>query len=360
MTIVRSFACAALCIFSLAPAFARAADSAVILMYHHVHDSTPDSTSVSPRRFEAHLSYLEDNGFTVLPLLHVLQSLEMGRPLPERTVVITFDDGYESVLTEAAPRLRERTWPFTVFVSTQYIDENYGGYLNWEQIRQLTQHGGTIGNHTQTHAHLVRHKPGEDQRAWEARVRDEIVIAGKRIREQVGAAAIDVLAYPYGEYDDALVGVVRTMGLYGLGQHSGAAGRSSGLQTLPRYPQAKGYDADADFALRVRTRPLPAAVLGNPGRVVAAGARPSLSFALSNGDYRIDQLACFASNQGRMQMQKRPDGDSFVVEIAPEQGLRPGRTKYNCTAPSAAESGVYYWFSHLIMATNPSGSWYEE
>jgi peptidoglycan/xylan/chitin deacetylase (PgdA/CDA1 family) len=339
---------------------AQAADSAVILMYHHVADNTPASTSVSPDRFEAHLSYLEDNEFAVLPLLDVLQSLEAGRVLPERAVVITFDDGYQSVLTEALPRLRARGWPFTVFVSTQYVDERFGGYLSWDELRQLSQAGATIGNHSRSHAHLLRYEAGEDSKAWQARVRDEIASAGTRIQEQVGAAAIEVLAYPYGEYDAELAAIVRDMGLYGLGQHSGAAGRISGLQTLPRYPQAKGFDSDDDFALRVRSRPLPAVVTGNPQRVVAAGARPRVRLTLADGDYRIEQLACYASNQGRMELRHLNAADSRSIEIGPAQGLVPGRTKYNCTAPSASERGVYYWFSHLIMTKTPAGDWYRE
>lgn len=339
---------------------AAAADSAVVLMYHHVAVDTPSSTSVTPQRFEAHMQYLERNDFNVAPLERVLESLDAGRALPERTVVITFDDGYESVLAEAAPRLRQRRWPFTVFVSTQYADESYGGYLGWDDLRALTRQGATIGNHTRTHAHLVRRLPGEDESAWESRVRDEIESAGLRIEAEVGAAAIDVLAYPYGEFDDEVVAIVEALGLYGLGQHSGAAGAATPLSTVPRYPLASGFDSDDDFALRVDSRALPATPIDEVPRVLERpGGRPRLRLALGEGGYRLDQVACYATGQGRMSLSML-EGAPRRIEIAPVEGLRPGRTKFNCTAPSATESGIYYWFSHQIMTRTADGEWYRE
>jgi peptidoglycan/xylan/chitin deacetylase (PgdA/CDA1 family) len=337
-----------------------AADGAVILMYHHVATDTPPSTSVTPERFEAHLRYLERNDFNVAPLRDVLEALEAGRALPDRTVVITFDDGYTSVLEEAIPRLRRRGWPYTVFVSTQYVDGGYGGYLDWEGLKDLTRNGATVGNHTRTHAHLVRRLPDERETGWNARVREEIASAAERIESELGAGAIDVLAYPYGEYDDAVVAIVEDLGLYGLGQHSGAAGSTTPLSTVPRYPLAAGFDSDDDFALRVKSRALPAAAIGDVPRILdRPGLKPRLRLALGEADYRVDQLACYATAQGRMSLSTL-DEDPHRIEIVPVEGLRAGRTKFNCTAPSASEPGVYYWFSHQVMTRAADGQWYRE
>jgi peptidoglycan/xylan/chitin deacetylase (PgdA/CDA1 family) len=344
----------------LAFGVAGVADGAVILMYHHVAADTPSSTSVTPERFEAHLRYLERNDFNVAPLRNVLEALDAGRPLPDRTVAITFDDGYASVLDEAMPRLERRAWPFTVFVSTHYVDEGYGGYLDWEGLRELARPGATVGNHTRTHAHLVRRLSGEREAAWSARVRVEIVYAARRIESELGAAAIDVLADPYGEFDDAVGAIVEDLGLFGLGQHSGAAGPSTPLSTVPRYPLATGFDSDEEFALRARSRALPATPIGDVPRIIERpGLRPRLRLALGEGDYRVDQLACYATAQGRMSLSAL-DGNPRRIEIAPVEGLGPGRTKFNCTAPSASEPGIYHWFSHQVMTLAADGEWYSE
>ena len=95
---------------------------ATILLYHHVSDETPPSTSLSPVLFAEQLMWLDEQGYTVMTLEAVVDSLRGERPLPDRTVVFTFDDGYASVYEEAFPRLRARGWPFTVFVCPEDLD----------------------------------------------------------------------------------------------------------------------------------------------------------------------------------------------------------------------------------------------
>lgn len=338
---------------------AAGADDAVILMYHHVDASTPDATSVTPERFREHMRHLERNGFNVAPLIDVLRTIEAGEALPEKTVVLTFDDGYESVLDAALPVLERRGWPFTVFVNTDAIDEQYQGYLSWDELRRLASAGATIGNHTESHAHLVRRREGESERDWARRVRDEIEGAGERLEAEVGDAYVPALAYPYGEFDAAVLEIVDELNLFGLGQHSGAVGASTNLLAAPRFPQATGFAALEDFAQRVRSRALPARYAAEPARMLdGPGARPALELELGAGDYRASQLSCFASGQGRIEVEWLDEAERRVRVVANEP-LNAGRTKYNCTAPSASETGVFYWFSHLFMVPRADGSWYE-
>lgn len=337
---------------------AGAAENAVILMYHHVADSTPSSTSVTPARFREHMSYLADHGFRVAPLLDVLRAIEAGRPVPQNTVVITFDDGYESVLGAALPELERRGWPFTVFVNTDAIDDSYSGYLSWDELRRLAASGATIGNHTRTHAHLVRRLDGEGAADWARRVRGEIDGARERLVAEIGDAYVPVLAYPYGEFDARLTAIVDSLGMFGLGQQSGAVGPPTDLLAAPRFPESTGYDSLDEFARRIRSRALPVRYVTEPARVVEnPKARPALELELGRGDFRADGLACYASRQGRIAVEWL-DEAARRVRVRATEALGVGRTKYNCTAPSTSESGVFYWFSHLFMVKQADGHWY--
>ena len=93
----------------IAPASSRAEipNHAVVLIYHHVDERTPASTSLSPALFGEHLDYLAANGYRALPLNALVDSLRVGGTIPDRTVALTFDDGYRSVYSEPLPRLRE-------------------------------------------------------------------------------------------------------------------------------------------------------------------------------------------------------------------------------------------------------------
>ena len=332
-------------------------DHAVILLYHHVSTDTPAATSVSPAIFDAHLEYLADNGYNVLPLAEIVAALEASRPLPPQSVAITFDDGYISILTEATPRLARRGWPFTVFVSTDAIDQGYAGFMDWDELRAVEANGGTIANHTATHAHLVRRAEGESGADWRRRVADDIGTSARRLDAELDRPARRLLAWPYGEFNRELEQLALREGYVAFGQQSGPAGYGSNLQSLPRFPMATGF-ADLDgLRDKLATRPLPVTVLAPGGRELTAPARPPvLELQVEPGPFRLDAMRCYVAGQEPATTEQRGNR----VTITARAPLRPGRGKFNCTVPSSDESGVYYWYSHLWLQRNSDGSWYDE
>jgi peptidoglycan/xylan/chitin deacetylase (PgdA/CDA1 family) len=343
-----------------APA-AAAADHAVILAYHHVAEDTPASTSVDPATFEDHLAHLADNGYRVRSLPKVLERLQAGQPVPDKTVVLTFDDAYRSVYTQVWPRLRERGWPFSVFVSTRYIDQGLPHYMDWDQLRELQgAEGVTLGNHTHSHPHLVRRRSGEGRQEWAARVREEIRTAQQRLESKAGGAA-RILAYPYGEYSPALKKLVSELGYRALGQHSGPVGTGTDALAVPRFPMAAGFARMESFRTKVATRPLPV-VSSEPAegaQVTAGRPPPKLVLNLGEGDFRPGEIACYSGGQGRIESRWRQADRQLVVSA--REPLQPGRAKYNCTAPyRGSEGGGYYWHSFLWLVKRPDGSWWAE
>lgn len=350
---------AAILVLLLCGCESRAAESGVVLMYHHVDGSTPAATSVSPAVFREQIEFLEREDVHVMPLLDLLDALAAGRAVPDRSVAISFDDGYRSVLTEALPLLEARGWPFTVFVNTEAIDAGYGGYLSWDELRLLGEKGATIGNHSVTHTHLVRRAPDETDRDWRRRITGEIAQANERLQTEVGAYLVPVFAYPYGEYTVDIKSIVRQQELFGMGQQTGPIGQGSDFLALPRYPVATGLELD-DFALRIRSLPLPAHIVGEERHIVSDDDRPVLRLALdADDDVRRDALACYAPGQGAMPIEWHGD-DRREISARPEQSLGAGRSKVNCTAPSRSRPGTYYWYSHLWMRPLPDGRWYDE
>ena len=132
-----------------------AAQSAVILLYHHVAEDTPPSTSISPANFDAHLAYLRDNDFNVIALDRMIDSLRSGQSLPEKSIVITFDDGYSSIFDVAFPMLQTYGYPFTLFLSTEPIDDGLSNYMTWDQVRQMSAADVIIANHMVDHPYML-------------------------------------------------------------------------------------------------------------------------------------------------------------------------------------------------------------
>ena len=331
--------------------------NAVILVYHHVAESTPASTSVSPALFQQHLDYLHEHDYQVLPLAQIVEALLNSSELPERAVAITFDDAALSIYSEAAPRLRARGWPFTIFANSNYIDGDYGNYLSWQQLRELEADGARIANHGAEHDHLVRRRSGESELQWAERVRADIEQAQQRLAAEL-EHPLDYFAYPYGEFDADVEAIIEDLAIVAFGQQSGAIGPYSDLQQLPRFPMAASYAKLGSFAEKIRTRALPVAeVLEPASRVLGANAAaPKLRLLLAEGDYQRQQLRCYLAGQDAPSLTWQQD----LLTIQAQQPLRSGRSKFNCTAPARAGGGVYYWYSYLWLQKRRDGSWYSE
>lgn len=322
------------------------ADHAVVLVYHHVSEQTPPSTSVTPGRFEAHLDYLEENDFEVWPLYRLLAATIGGEEtVPDNVIAITFDDAYESVYSEAWPRLRERGWPFAVFVNTDAVDAGHSPYMGWNQLRALYEGGVTIGNHSASHGHLIARRDGESRSEWAQRVVADIERADRRILEEIGAEP-DLFAYPYGEDSEALAELVGDRHDFALAQRSGAVGEHTDRLSVPRFPMASGFDGMDRFALAIDSRPLPVVDSrpSPPGDGVR-GPLETLRLELADGGYRHGQIACFSSGGERLETALE-EGPPHHLDIEVGGRGSTGRNKINCTAPADDGSGDYFWHAY--------------
>jgi peptidoglycan/xylan/chitin deacetylase (PgdA/CDA1 family) len=171
-----------------------------ILLYHSVADHPSDAIApyaVSPATFRRHLDAVAAVGASTLTVSGLRAALAAGT-LPERPVLVTFDDGYRDTLAAAAPALAEHGMTSTVYVTTGVIGGSGPGgdpMLGWPDIGELAALGWEIGAHSHTHPQL--------DTLSVAAMQPEI--AGSRARLQDGTGLpIDSFAYPHG-YSDARV-----------------------------------------------------------------------------------------------------------------------------------------------------------
>jgi len=319
--------------------------NAVILMYHKFGENRYPSTSVTLEQFDAHLDYLKNNGYHVLPLEEIVTAYRNQTPLPENSIAITVDDAYLSVYKEAYPRMRKLNWPFTVFVATDGVDKGFRSHMTWDQMREMQKGGVLFANHTATHDYLIRKKNGETDPAHIARVRADIERCQKRLSEELGETPM-LFAYPYGEYSTGIAQLVESMGFAAFGQHSGAMGPYSNPVTLPRFPVNEHYGDLKNLKAKFRSLALPVTSL-IPFEPVTAERNPVLEVHLENSsDVRFKELACFTSDQGKTDPVWIEPGKRFSIQAA--KSLSNGRNRYTCTAPNKARDR-YYWFSHQFI-----------
>jgi len=302
------------------------------VMYHRFGESAHPSTNIRIEQFEAHLEELAKPKYTVLPLPEIVAKLRARQPLPDRTVGITIDDAFLSVYREAFPRLKSAGIPFTLFVATDPVDRNIGGYMNWDQIRELQKAGVTIGSQTHTHPHMAR--------SSDERNRGELEKSNARFRSELGEAPT-IIAYPYGEYSLAVGKTSKEAGLtVGFGQHSGVLHPDADIMYLPRFAMNEHFGGISRFKLAVNALPLTVTEVSPADPLLSADNNPPiLGFTVKGAAAeRLSALACYASGQGKARMERL----GARVEVRLQQAFSPGRARINCTMPT--RSGRWRWY----------------
>ncbi len=334
--------------------------SLVILQYHHISDSTPKSTSLSPALFKQHLTYLKNNDFKVISLAKVMKALKQGEKIADKTVVITFDDGYRSIYDTAFPLLKKYQYPFTIFVHTSPIENKLSQFVSWQMLREMLKNGASVANHTMTHFHMIKRDSEEDWPKRKLQITDEITAAQGVLQLNL-KTALKALAYPYGEFDLQSKLAVKELDFIAFGQHSGPVSPNPDMQALPRFPLGGNYGDMDDFSIKVNSLPMPIVstiLRSQSGEILLdhlikkSANRPKLELNLSADNQSLD-IHCYASNGERLTRTKTSSGYSF----APNTKLLQGRSRYNCTANSNIE-GRFYWFSQPLILVDGSGKFY--
>jgi peptidoglycan/xylan/chitin deacetylase (PgdA/CDA1 family) len=188
----------------------------LVLCYHAVSDTWPSPAAISRKRLGTQLTYLLRLGYRPLTL-----SAALAEGAPRKTVAVTFDDAYASILDAGLPVLERLGVPATVFVPTdaaseagrmewselaQWVGGEHEGELrcmSWEQLRALAGHGWEIGSHTCSHPHLTE--------IGAERLARELSLSRLACEEELQRPC-EALAYPFGSYDAAVMAAVGTAG----------------------------------------------------------------------------------------------------------------------------------------------------
>ncbi|MCL6639664.1 MAG: polysaccharide deacetylase family protein [Firmicutes bacterium] len=209
-----------------------------VLVYHDFWDKPSDDRKrlTSAAIFAAEMDYLHNNGYHVIPLKKLINYMESGESLPEKPVVITFDDGYEGNYTIAYPILKKYNMPATIFVIAGFeqfpAPEPDHSRLSWEEMREMEASGLIdIQAHTYdlhyklfTDRDKTRRKPAviaraylfskerrETREEYEERLYNDFLRARTTIETNLNKK-VDTMAWPFGAYNDTAVRLARKAG----------------------------------------------------------------------------------------------------------------------------------------------------
>jgi len=220
------------------PAEIAARSTVPVLCYHQLRELEPDdgeysrSITFPPAVFRAQMQALRDGGRTPIRAAALLDHLEFGTPLPERPVLLTFDDGSAGHATVALPVLQEMSFPAIFFPMTVVLDKP--DWLSRDDLRRLEAAGMEIGGHTWDHQRLDRLP--DDQ--WTTQLED----SAATLAEVLGHP-VDVLAYPFGAWAPRTLPHVTEAGFRAAFQLSDPIDPAQPMLTIRRVMPSPTWDA---------------------------------------------------------------------------------------------------------------------
>ncbi|MFC3441142.1 glycosyltransferase [Sphingobium rhizovicinum] len=224
-----------------------------ILMYHRIAEDGPAALAqwrTTPAAFETQLAWLRDNGWRGLSFDRMAEALQQGHALPEKTLLLSFDDATRDFMEHALPLLHRYGFPATLFVPTAKVgqvadwDSGYGDpapLLNWEELEALRYCDVTIGSHGATHVPLTI-------LSSEQLVRE---LAGSKamLEERIGGP-VRAIAYPFGDYDPMIREMARQCGYeFGFTCFDGLVDDKADTLVLRRQEVKGGISLEAFAAL---------------------------------------------------------------------------------------------------------------
>lgn len=207
-----------------------------ILLYHRFGPAAVDSMTITTEVLTSHLHYLKTHGYTFIPLRRLVEaSLRKGPPLPAKPVVIAVDDGHISVYTEMLPVVKKAGIPVTLFIYPSAIS-NASYAMTWDQLAELAASGQfDIQSHTYWHPNFNKERKRLAPAEFEKLV-DTQLARSKMVLEKKLGSTVDMLAWPFGIYDDYLISRAVEAGYIACftieARHVTGA---DGIMKLPRY-----------------------------------------------------------------------------------------------------------------------------
>jgi len=201
-----------------------------ILCYHQIRDWRKSDKKIDkdyiipPATFKAHLKMLADSGYhTILPD-QLYDYLTKGTPLPDKPIMLTFDDTDGDQFTVGRPELMKYGFKGVFFITFNNIAKNKY-YMDRKQVRQLSDEGNTIANHTRDHTNFKKYTPAD----WEP----QIAIPTKKL-ELLTGKPVTFFAFPFGAWNTAGLPQLHKLGFKAAFQLTDARDKNDPIMTIRR------------------------------------------------------------------------------------------------------------------------------
>jgi biofilm PGA synthesis lipoprotein PgaB len=382
-------------LFSYTTLYANEASSQrfLVINYHDIVDNSvnlktqnpPDKQAVSQKNFAAHLAWLKNNHYRVISVQDLVDAAAGRQDLPDKAVMLTFDDGYQSFYTRVFPLLKKYRYPATLalvgsWMEDQHVDDRPEiPLMTWPQVREVVASGLVeIASHSyDLHHGIVSNPQGNEQSAVTSRLYDKEYdeyekdeAYRQRIFEHMGKSADfifqnlgmrpRVMVWPYGEYNDIAVDAAKMAGL------TITMGLQDGRNTLADLSVIKRLIIDENSDAKQFSQVVTKQRLSRALRVVQL----DMDYIFDadekqterNLDAVVQRILDSRANTVYLQAYSDPDGDGNADELYfPNRHLPVRRDLFNRVAwqlKTRAKVNVYAWMPIMAYKADVPLKWY--
>ena len=303
--------------------------SGIVLVYHRFDEQKHPSTSISSQNFNEQLQYLKKNNYNVLPVSRLIDFFYNSYDLPPKSVFITIDDAFKSFYEKAFPLLKNYNFPFSVFLSTSFVNKNKtSDFMDWEMLDELKRDKGEIYNHSDKHKSFIEYTSTD--------LIKDIEIAEKKIEKNLGKSD-KIISYPYGESNASVKDVVKDLGYkIAFSQHSSPLHFKENKYNLPRFSINDKYGSLERFIKIINTKPMNFTFI----KFKNDERNNSFQFNLKT-DFNLNQINCFINNGD---LEKSINDNILVIKVS--NAFKNQRYRLNCTL---VKNKDVYWFGTMII-----------
>lgn len=247
-----------------------------VLGYHDFSETAPETAMrISTSKFRKQMETIRQLGITVITLDDFVAWKSGTKEIPQKSILITLDDGWKSVYTDAFPILREFKYPFTLYLYKNYVDGG-GKALTTPMIQEMMANGASIGSHSVSHPFPIKVKSYRKKgpNAYDVYLRKEMG-ESKRYLESKFGVSVTTYSYPGGFHTEEMFKLGREFGYTQLFTVlPGKVKRGLPDEVLPRYMILGNYDKIFEFATSFRDDSEAVSPLGLPSDLIQTTPYP--------------------------------------------------------------------------------------
>ncbi|MDD3324061.1 MAG: polysaccharide deacetylase family protein [Sulfurospirillaceae bacterium] len=216
-----------------------------IFVYHRFGDSRHPSTNTSIEELRKEFDYFKQNGYEVVPLSKLVETIKKKESVPDNWVVLTIDDNYKSFYQNGLSVFKEYGYPFSLFVYVGAVDKKYSDFTTWEELKEIGKYG-SLEFHSYGHEHMTQISDEQIRQDFEK---------GLNLFEKNLGIKPKYFSYPYGEFNERVKEISKNYGFEAIvNQNTGAIAHFSdpydldrcalvGETNLQKYLKYKALDA---------------------------------------------------------------------------------------------------------------------